>query len=332
MLHIYLDQFAWIGLARAAHDRPEGAKFVNALAMCRAAMQHGVASFPIDLYRYFETQKNHNDGSRNRLADTIIELSDFDTILLPQALLDYELDAALKARFGRPLDVPPPRVFGRGIAHLSQGRVHNAVRSTGEWAPSGDSTSDLRAPIDRELEEALLRAGPEDHARAGLPIDLVDWGSLYARQEVKIARDITSRNIAREDLLAAVVHADYEDIIAPIRARMDAAGITPDEVIEKLGDSGILQLVYSLPTRRVTNVLRASKHIHPHKHQKWKPSDFVDVVSLPVPVVYCDVVFTEHEWVRALTRDSDDPLDERYNTRLIHNPDQLVEVLVAATL
>ncbi len=135
MLHIYFDQFAWIGLSRAAHNRPEGAKYVHALAMCRAAKQHGVASFPIDLYRYFETQKNHNDGSRNRLVDTIIELSDFDTIPLPQALLDHELDAALNARFRRPLDVTPPRVFGRGIAHLSQGRVHNAMRTAGEWTP-----------------------------------------------------------------------------------------------------------------------------------------------------------------------------------------------------
>lgn len=332
MLHIYLDQFAWIGLARAAHGRPGGAQFENALAMCRAAQQRGFASFPIDLYRYYETQKNHNEGSRSRLVDTIIELSDFDTILLPQAVLDYELDAALHARFGRPPDLTPPRVFGHGITHLSHGRVHNAVRSDEASARSGHSTIDLRAPIDRELEEALLRAGPEDHASAGLPIDLVDWGDLYAQQEVKIARDIASRDIARKDLLAAVVHADYEDIIAPIRARMDAAGISADEVVEKLGDSGLLQLVYSLPTRRVTNVLRVSKHIHPHEHQKWKPSDFVDVVSLPIPVVYCDVVFTEHEWVRALRRDRGDPLEVRFNTKLIHNPDQLVEVLIAATV
>jgi hypothetical protein len=331
LLRIYLDQFAWIGLSRAAHGKPEGAKYVDALAMCRAAKKQGVASFPIDLYRYFETQKNHNDGSRNRLVDTIIELSDFDTLVLPQTLLDYELDVALREHFGRPAELAQPRVFGRGITHLSNGRVHNAMRPTDQRLLVGQAGSDLRTPIDRELEEALLRAGPKDHARASLPIDLVDWGNLYAQHEVKVANDIASRNVGREDLLAAVVHADYSDIVMSIRARMDAAEITPNEMVEKLGDIGILRLVHDLPTRRVTNVLRASKHVHPQKHQKWKPSDFVDVVSLPVPVVYCDVVFTEEQWVRALTRDKSDVLGERYGTKLIHDPDHLVNLLVGAT-
>jgi hypothetical protein len=86
VLRMYLDQFAWIGLARAAHHRPDGANYAPALEMCRAAQQMGLASFPLDLYRYWETAKNSNDGSRNRLVDLLIELSDFDTMAMPQVI------------------------------------------------------------------------------------------------------------------------------------------------------------------------------------------------------------------------------------------------------
>lgn len=102
MLHVYLDQFAWIGLARAAHGRRDGARYRDALEMCRATRAHEVASFPLDRYRYWETAKNHNDCSRNRLVDTMIELSDFDAIITPKQLFQYEIDIALRARFGRP--------------------------------------------------------------------------------------------------------------------------------------------------------------------------------------------------------------------------------------
>lgn len=332
MLHIYLDQFAWIGLAKAAHGRPDGARYRDALEMCRAARVLEVASFPLDLYRYWETAKNHNNGSRNRLVDTMIELSDFDAITTPRQLLYYEIDMALQARLGRPTDVTAPRVFGRGIAHLTAGGVRNSTRPTDERAASEDKTSDIRAPIDRQLEELLLRAGPSTRARVGLPLDLINWGDLFVQHEASVAEDIARRKIPRAELLPAVIHSDFNDIAPAIRDRVTAAGISATEVAESLGGVGLLQIVESLPTRRVTNALRVSKHLHPRPHQKWKANDFIDVVQLPVPAVYCDVVFTEQQWVRALTRDKDDKLDERFDTKLIFEPEQLVEVLVAASL
>ena len=329
MLRIYLDQFAWIGLSRAAHKRPDGAKYAPALEMCRAAKQMGLASFPLDLYRYWETAKNSNDGSRNRLVDLLVELSDFDSMAMPQVILDREIDLALSVRFGRPIAPSPPRVFGRGIAHMSNGRVTDTARP---GAATTSSSSDLRVPVDRALEEALLRAGPKEHARSGAPIDIINWGDLYAQQEVRAAQDIAHRKVRREDLLAAVVQTDYQDLVGAVRARLEAAGITAEEAVETLGDKGLLRFVYGLPTRRVANQLRVSKHIHPPQQQKWKPSDFVDVIALPVPVVYCDVVFTEHEWVRALTRDKTDLVHERYDTALIHEPHQLTDLLSRAAL
>lgn len=332
MLRVYLDQFAWINLARAAHGHPRGDRYRDALEMCRAARAHKVASFPLDLYRYWETAKNRNEGSRNRLVDTMIELSEFDTITVPMRLLPYEIDRALQSRFGCPTDATKPRVFGRGISHLTAGGVHIPIRPTGQRPVPTNKSGDLRSPIDQQLEEALLRAGPDTHARTGLPLDLVNWGDLFVQHEISVAEAIAQRGVPRAYLPSAVIHSDLEDIAPAIRERVAAAGLTAEEVTEDLGDAGLLQLVQSLPTRRVTNALRLSKHLHPPAHQTWKANDFFDVVQLPVPSVYCDVVFTEHQWVQALTRDRKDRLDERFNTKLIFNPEQLVEVLVAATL
>lgn len=281
MLHVYLDQFAWIGLARAAHGRRDGARYRDALEMCRATRAHEVASFPLDQYRYWETAKNHNDCSRNRLVDTMIELSDFDAIITPKQLFQYEIDIALRARFGRPNDVTAPRVFGRGIAHLTAGGVHKSMRRTDQRTASEDKSSDLRTPIDRPLEELLLRAGPSTHARTSLPLDLVNGGDLFVRHEVSVAEDIARRKMPRAELLPAVVHSDLNDIAPAIRERVTAAGISATAVTETLGGVGLLQPVESLPTRRVTNALRVSKHLHPRSHQKWKANDFIDLVQLP---------------------------------------------------
>lgn len=325
MLRIYLDTFVWIHLAKAAHGRPDGDEYVDALKMCRAARAHGIASFPIDLYRYWETAKNSNDGSRDRLADTIIELSDFDTISVPTAILDNEVDQALRARFGRPHAITPPRVFGRGIGHLTNGAVFNAMRPAQERPPSEDKSSDLRLPIDRELEETLLRAGPADHAHDGLPLDR--FAENYVQHEVKIAHDLAALNAKGQLLEEAVVAADFKDIVGVLQARLDRAGISPDEAVAALGDAGLLQLVQDIPTRRVTNALRAGKHAQ--GQQQWRESDFVDVVALPVPTVYCDVVVTEKQWVDFMTRRK---LGERFDTRLISDEKQLVKVLVEAAV
>ncbi|WGJ88187.1 hypothetical protein [Gordonia sp. SMJS1] len=324
MLRVYLDQFAWIGLAKAAHGRSDGAPYSAALEMCRAARTLNAASFPLDLYRYWETAKNHVAGSRNRLADTMIELSDFDTITIPPPLLPYEIDTRLQKLFGRPTDVAVPRIFGRGIEHLTAG----GVDISGPRPASTDKSSDLRKPIDRLLEEALLRAGPDTHARVGQPLNADEWGKKFVQHEVTVAQAIAGRGVEREDLPAAVVHSDYEDIAPVIRERVLSAGLTLEGVTASLGGAGILRLVESLPTRRVTNALRLSKHLHPPEHQTWRPNDFIDVVQLPVPTVYCDVVFTEKQWVEALSRER---LDEQFRTTLISKPEQLVEVLAAAT-
>lgn len=131
-------------------------------------------SFPIDMYRYFETCKRADDRSRHELAQTMIELSRFDALALPFAVLDEEIDRALRARFGRPSQVRTCQVFGRGFRHIASRHIE---RGFFEWPTHGSldglplSPGDkiaLQGQLDRDLEQALLMAGPDDHARHGI--------------------------------------------------------------------------------------------------------------------------------------------------------------------
>jgi hypothetical protein len=329
MLRVYLDQFAWIRLSRARNKLKVDAGWDNAYATARDPQRAGLVSFPLDLYRYWETAKNPVDGSRARLVETMVELSDFDSMCGPTTILDYEIDLALRSLFQRPTSIEEPRIYGRGIGHLSSGGVTNSLRPPDEREPSADSSSDLRIQVDVELEKSLLGAGPESHARAGLPLDTYKFGDMFVRHELTVASKIAALGVRGKDLLAAVVAADFEDIAPAIRLRMDQAGVTPDEVVGLLGDVGLLNMVQSLPTRKVTNSLRVSKHQHAAANQRWMPNDFIDVVQLPVPVVYCPVVMTEARWVDAMQRDK---LGERFGTELISKPQELVDVLTTMAL
>ncbi len=89
----------------------------------------------------------------------------------------------------------------------------------------------------------------------------------------------------------------------------------------------LLAFVDDLPTRYVTNVMRSAKHRE--TQQKWEPNDFVDIVALPVAVVYCDVVVTEKQWANRLRQGK---VDQRYSTVLLNDVADLVGVLVSASL
>ena len=123
VLRIYLDQNKWVDLARAATGHRLGTRYEDALAMCRAGVAAGTVSFPLDMYRYWETGKRGNDRSRNDLVDVMRELSRQHTMAVQFGVLDQELDLALQRRFGRPEHPRQQQVFGVGMRHISEGRM-----------------------------------------------------------------------------------------------------------------------------------------------------------------------------------------------------------------
>jgi hypothetical protein len=120
--------------------------------------------------------------------------------------------------------------------------------------------------------------------------------------------------------------SDLRDIYPAVVEALLRAGLDPEVFPGLLGARGLLEFVDDLPTRCVTNVLRRSKHMQ--RQQPWEPNDFIDIVALPVPAVYCDILVTEKQWVHHLRLGK---IEERFETQLLSDTAKVADVLVAAS-
>lgn len=184
----------------------------------------------------------------------------------------------------------------------------------------------LQAELNEALEEALLRAGPAAHATAGVDLSKSDHAERFVKYEVSLALAIANAGVKGSALYDTIRTSDLRDIYPAVVEALVRAGLDPDVFPGLLGRRGLLEFVDDLPTRYVTNVLRRSKHVQ--RQQRWEPNDFIDIVALPVPAVYCDVVVTEKQWVHHLRLGK---IEERFETQLLSDTAKLTDVLVAAS-
>ena len=328
MLHIYLDQNKWVDLARSATGHSLGDRFADALAMARAAVAAGEVSFPLDMYRYWETSKRGDDRSRNGVVAVMRELSQQHTMSLPFGLLDSEIDDALQRRFGRPTDPRRRQVFGIGMRHIADGRLEwrdldlSALPDGGASVPAG-IRAQLSELLDEAIEEGLLRAGPATFRGVGFDHAASDHGQRFVDFENLVAAEIVKHKLTGDAINIAVRGTDIGDIRPALDEALERIGMTYDEFVAERGVAELIGFIDDLPTRYVTNVMRSAKHRQ--MQQKWEPNDFIDVVALPVAAVYCDVVFTEKQWAHHMK------VDLRYGTTIISDVADLVDVLVGAS-
>lgn len=329
MLRIYLDQNKWVDLARAATGHHHGQRFTDALAMCRASVATGTLSFPLDMYRYWETSKRGNDRSRNDVVDVMRELSRQHTMAVPFGVLDQELDLALQRRFGRPEHPRMQQVFGVGIRHISEGRLDWPELDLGSLPDGGASVPPgLRAQFENAmtevLEEELLRAGPDSFSAVGFSHAASDHGQRFVAFENGVAATIAQHGLTGDAIDQAVRGTDFGDIRPPLVDALARIGMTYDQFMENVTVREIMSFIDDLPTRYVTNVMRSAKHRQ--AQQKWEPNDFIDILALPVAAVYCDVVVTEKQWIHRLRQGK---VDQRYNTILLDDVADLTAMLVS---
>ena len=306
-------------------------RFEDALAMCRAGVAAGTVTFPLDIYRYWETGKRGNDRSRNDVVDVMRELSREHTMALPFGVLDQELDVALQRRFGRPEHPRQQQVFGVGMRHISEGRMdwHELARSAlpdgGAWVSPG-----LRAQpndaVTEFIEEELLRAGPDTFRAVGFDHGASDHGQKFVDFENLLAATIAQHGLTGDAIDQVVRGADFGDIRPAVIDALDRIGMTYDQFMQDITVGELMSFIDDLPTRHATNVIRSAKHRQ--TQQKWEPNDFIDIIALPVAAVYCDVVVTEKQWAHRMRQGK---VDQQYNTLLLNDVADLVGVLVNAS-
>lgn len=128
---VYLDQWVWIRMARAASgkpDTPSDREFLDALV---AAANSGVA-FPLSWTHSIETEGIKNKRQCRDVADVMAAVSHFRTIRSRRDLLRNQLLVAMHEQFGRPTFRPQNLgLLGIGIHWAFQGvektlQVHDA--------------------------------------------------------------------------------------------------------------------------------------------------------------------------------------------------------------
>jgi hypothetical protein len=116
MHRVYLDQNAWVRLARAHNGLDLDLPTVTALDAVRETLRLGVASYPLSWIHYFEIYRKRDPAARRRLGDFMAEISGFHTMAGAGAVLEYEATAAVERLRGH-REPQEPQIFGRGYAH-----------------------------------------------------------------------------------------------------------------------------------------------------------------------------------------------------------------------
>lgn len=106
MKRVYLDQNHWVALTRARLGNPQYEDHLGVLALLRAAVEYGEASFPLSMFHYIETRNRRDWRSRFDLALTMGEISRFHAIAPHNRLVDAEIEHALGRVFAFPPEVP----------------------------------------------------------------------------------------------------------------------------------------------------------------------------------------------------------------------------------
>ena len=325
MLNLYLDQFVWIQLAQAANRRRGAtAAASDALAMLRYGVEHGLVSCPLSFAHYIETHKRVDAGSRHRLATVMAELSRFNTIAPPAAVLRAELDNAVTMRFPSSALPQPLRLLGSGAGfaldrpQLGKYELPKAPNATRRQR----SESEI---IGRHLMEMALLMGPSEGALPGVVENrgYRSFGESYVVGEQRLAGGIADHK-ARDDLEDWIMASVLVDILEPLNEAFERAGISREASPEINSKEGLTALMLDLPSRRVVYELRRGRHGNPQT--KWEGNDLDDLEALAVAIPYCDAVITEKQWVHFGTRSG---LDTLYDTRLLSSLRDLPAVLAA---
>jgi hypothetical protein len=296
MVTVYLDEAKWIDLGRAMHGRRGGERFRPALDAAQHCAAMELVDFPLSLGHYIETWRHGDARRRQRLAQTMLELSRGRTLARPPDLCDNELDAVISGLVGLDLPRAPYPALGWGFAHAS-GLTPNLPRDAMDLA--------------FELSNLANRpSGFDDYGRGHR-----EFGDLYRHGEEVLAsgrqRDARSTEMVEAVLAVSAVVEIWENIdwatqraglpremLGPIgQARPD---LSPED-----GGKLLIELlplarnfIADMPTRDAVLRLRLERHRNPTN--KWESNDMIDIAYLACAAVHCDVLVTERQWVHEL--------------------------------
>jgi hypothetical protein len=324
---VYLDQWVWIRLARAANGEPHEDSDLHVLAAAQDAAENGVA-FPLSTTHHIETSKITDPRQRRDVARIMASISHCRTLRARKVLLRHQILHAMHLAFGRPAFRPPaPDVLGTGVRWAFDGqRGHGVLR--GPHGLVDPATIDGMPEFLRkanQLTEMMILAGPGDdevgilrdqygyqpEAMIEVEASRLDWESSYvelladhpaSRAELRVR--LQARELLHEHL------ALYQALMGEYRINLSReVGYNPARA--NMSRRRMVSFADTIPSLRIAVDLKVE--LFRNATKPWTMNAIHDIDALSMAVPYCHVV-PDREMADLLARSGTGP---RYGTKII---------------
>lgn len=333
MKRIYLDQMAWIELARAKHSKSKDARYIDAYLLAREAVRNGLAQFVLSGTNHYETQRRKNYASRLDIVEIMAELSGFHAMRRPNKIVPAELEIAICDV----LNLRPTahvRPFGVGMDFMWDFQF---VDLSAYWSMLDETDCEELGITLRLLElckshpslanDILLTAGrdPKNFPEDGQLIrQLQVLDNSYVERQEKIGSLIKSDPSLRANLDKVLAGAALAEIKRDIISACVRIGVDPVLLLDSFAGDSEKYMAFFRSVKSRWVAYRMELQVQSQIDRKWKTNDLHDVIGLSVAIPYCDIVVTEKQW-RHLVRT--ERLDQEYNTNVIA-PAEMRDVFV----
>lgn len=309
---VYLDQFAWVALARARLRRKVPSHLRNVRRQLLLAASEGRAIFPLSLVHYLETWKQSDGRRRGELASEMALLSGFAALAPGRSIWPVEVEHALNRCFGKPSEPRPLHVLGRGAAFaFGYPDIQPDISSLtprqqfrGEWA----ILASLEGNYAKETRERIEQGRRFAEVETARSVRLKGWRSAPREKEQRFR--VQTLSDFHRDVITALIAND----------------VAISE-LELLGPDGLERLVGDIPTLWVLTELRRIRYANPS--QGFTETDLNDLRALAVALSYCQVVVTDKAWVDAVKRTG---VNGRFGSLVTHNLSDVVGFLDSITV
>ena len=335
---MYLDQWVWIRLARAANGEPREDSDPRVLAAVQDAAESGIA-FPLSTTHHIETSKITNPRQRLDVARTMASISHCRTLRARKVLLRHQILHAMHLAFGRPAFRPQaPEVLGTGVRWAFDGEPGPMVLR----GPDGlvdPATIDGMPEFLRkanQLTELMILAGPGDEevdilrqqygyrpeAMIEVEADRLAWESSYvqlladhpaSRAELRVR--LQARELLHEHL------AMFQALTSEYRINLGReVGYNPDR--PNVSRRRMVSFVDTIPSLRIAVDLKVE--LFRNAAKPWTMNAIHDIDALSMAVPYCHFVVPDREMAHLLSRSGTGP---RHGTKIITTLAQLPDAL-----
>jgi hypothetical protein len=334
---VYLDQWVWIRLGKAAKGEPREASDLKVLAAVQDAAENGVA-FPLSTTHHIETSKVTSPQQRLDVARVMASISHCRTLHARKVLLRHQMLHAMHVTFGRPTFRPKaPEVLGTGFAWAFGGEArHGVLRGPNglvdpatiegmpEFLRKANQLTEFRilaGPSDAEADILRAQYGYQPEAMADVEADRLAWEASYADvlNEYPASRtELRVRLQARE--LLHEHFSMYRGLLSEYGINLSRE-VGHDPSRPKVSRRRMVGFVDAIPSLRVAVDLKVELFRNP---RPWTMNPIHDIDALSMAVPYCHVVVPDGEMANLLSRSDTGP---RYGTKIINKLSALPDVL-----